>query len=122
MPAADPGDTSTIPPLAGTFSWYSRFANPIPETFGEEASHALRMKHGVYAHRSVQCRWRGVASGPICGGAHMSSAALEKHYRVRELALLWGFSDNTIIRIFANEPGVIRLESGAGKRKYITLS
>jgi hypothetical protein len=49
-------------------------------------------------------------------------AALEKHYRVRELACLWGFSDNTIIRLFAGEPGVIRLESGALKRKYTTLS
>ena len=53
----------------------------------------------------------------------MSSAvALEKHYRVRELGELWGFSDNTIIRLFATEPGVIRLESGAGRRKYTTLS
>ena len=52
----------------------------------------------------------------------MSAAALEKHYRVRELAALWGFSDNTIIRMFAREPGVIRLESGAGRRKYTTLS
>jgi len=38
----------------------------------------------------------------------MSSAALEKHYRVRELASLWGFSDNTIIRLFSTETGVIR--------------
>jgi hypothetical protein len=53
----------------------------------------------------------------------MSSAtALEKHYRVRDLASLWGFSDNTIIRLFTAEPGVIRLESGAGRRKYTTLS
>jgi hypothetical protein len=52
----------------------------------------------------------------------MSSAALEKHYRVRELAALWGFSDNTIIRMFACEPGVVRLESGGGRRKYTTLS
>jgi len=36
----------------------------------------------------------------------MSAAALEKHYRVREVAALWGFSDNTIIGIFASEPGV----------------
>ena len=54
--------------------------------------------------------------------AQMSSAAIEKHYRVRELASLWGFSDNTIIRLFTAEPGVIRLESGAGRRKYTTLS
>jgi MarR-like DNA-binding transcriptional regulator SgrR of sgrS sRNA len=52
----------------------------------------------------------------------MSSAALEKHYRVRELAALWGFSDNTIIRMFDCEAGVVRLESGAGRRKYTTLS
>jgi hypothetical protein len=52
----------------------------------------------------------------------MSSAALEKHYRVGELAALWGFSDNTIIRMFASEPGVVRLESGGGRRKYTTLS
>ena len=51
-----------------------------------------------------------------------SAAALEKHYRVRELGELWGFSDNTIIRLFASEAGVIRLESGAGRRKYTTLS
>lgn len=53
-------------------------------------------------------------------GSH--PAALEKHYRVRELASLWGFSENTIIRLFAAEPGVIRLESGTLKRKYTTLS
>jgi len=59
----------------------------------------------------------------FCEGARMNgAAALEKHYRVRELATLWGFSDNTIIRIFANEPGVIRLSSDVGRRKYITLS
>src|SRR5579863_7904560 len=51
-----------------------------------------------------------------------SAAALEKHYRVRELGELWGFSDNTVIRLFASEPGVVRLESGAGRRKYTTLS
>ena len=54
--------------------------------------------------------------------ARSGRAALEKHYRVRELASLWGFSDNTIIRLFASEPGVIRLESRALKRKYTTLS
>jgi hypothetical protein len=68
-------------------------------------------------------RGRRIWIHAICSGlAHMSSAALEKHYRVRELAALWGFSDNTIIRMFASEPGVVRLESGAGRRKYTTLS
>lgn len=52
----------------------------------------------------------------------MVSAALEKHYRVKDLASLWGFSDNTIIKLFSSEPGVICLESFTGKRKYTTLS
>src|ERR1051325_7889808 len=52
----------------------------------------------------------------------MGSTALEKHFRVRELAALWGFSDNTIIRLFSTEAGVIRLETGTGRRKYTTLS
>ncbi len=56
---------------------------------------------------------RGVPSG---------APALEKHFRVRELAGLWGFSDNTIIRLFEQEPEVIRLESGRGRRRYVTLS
>ena len=48
--------------------------------------------------------------------------AVEKHYRVKELADLWGFSENTIIKLFCNEDGVLRLESPTGKRKYATLS
>ena len=31
------------------------------------------------------------------------SLAREKHYRVKELADLWGFSENTIIKLFGNE-------------------
>ena len=50
------------------------------------------------------------------------SAAFEKHYRVKELAAQWGFCDNTIIGLFADEPGVLRLERITGKRKYTTLS
>jgi hypothetical protein len=50
------------------------------------------------------------------------SAALEKHYRVRELAKIWGFCDNTVIRIFAGEPEVIRLDRSVGQRKYVTIS
>lgn len=45
-----------------------------------------------------------------------------KHYRVKELAELWGFCDNTIIKLFANEPGVLRLERVTSKRTYTTLS
>ena len=53
----------------------------------------------------------------------MGSLAFEKHYRVKELADIWGLSPKTISRIFADEVGVIRVANdGTGKRKYETLS
>ena len=59
------------------------------------------------------------ASCPSLFRSSTNSSALEKHYRVRELATLWGFSDTTIIRLLESR-GVIRLESAAGRRKYTT--
>ncbi len=47
--------------------------------------------------------------------------ALEKHYRVKELAERWGLSINTVRRMFINEPDVLRLEDGH-KRRYATVS
>jgi len=47
---------------------------------------------------------------------------LQKHYRVKELAALWGLSRNTIIKYFATEEGVLRVFSNSGKRKYTVLS
>ena len=53
----------------------------------------------------------------------MGSFAFEKHYRVKELAGLWGLSPKTVTRIFADEAGVIRVANGVThKRKYATLS
>ena len=53
----------------------------------------------------------------------MSSIAFEKHYRVKDLGLLWGLSSKTLTRLFAEEAGVVRIENaGTGKRKYATLS
>jgi hypothetical protein len=50
------------------------------------------------------------------------STAFEKHYRVKELAELWGFAENAIIRLLRDEPGVLRLDGLGFKRKYQTLS
>jgi hypothetical protein len=48
---------------------------------------------------------------------------LEKHFRVKELAALWGLSDSTIIKLFTDEPGVLRVTTpGTGKRRYAVLS
>ena len=51
-----------------------------------------------------------------------SHPAFQKHYRVKDLAELWGFCDNTIIRLFSGEPDVVRLESVTAKRSYVSLS
>lgn len=51
------------------------------------------------------------------------STATEKHYRVNELAELWGFSRYTIIRLFAHEPGVLNLGTmGTERRRYVSIS
>lgn len=53
----------------------------------------------------------------------MASFAFEKHYRVKELAGIWGLSPKTVSRLFADEPGVIRVANDLrGKRKYATIS
>jgi hypothetical protein len=50
-------------------------------------------------------------------------STFEKHYRPKDLAELWGLSPKTIGRLFAFEPGVIRVSNeGKGKRAYATLS
>ena len=47
----------------------------------------------------------------------------EKHYSVAELAKLWQLSENTIRRMFENEPGVIvwGVAERRFKRRYRTL-
>jgi len=53
----------------------------------------------------------------------MASLALERHYRVKELAALWGLSPKTVMRVFAGEADIIRIDNkGKGKRRYATLS
>ncbi len=42
----------------------------------------------------------------------------EKHYRVSDLALLWSVHPKTVLRLFAKEPGVLRLP---GKRSVILI-
>ena len=51
-----------------------------------------------------------------------TTAPFEKHYSVKELAGLWGFSERTIRRMFAAEPGVLEWaqEETRSKRSYRT--
>jgi hypothetical protein len=51
-----------------------------------------------------------------------SAVALEKHYSVPELAKIWFLSENTVRRIFLEEPGVLKLahKETRHKRRYTT--
>jgi hypothetical protein len=48
---------------------------------------------------------------------------LERHYTVSELSKLWFFSENTIRRLFTQEPGVIKIarQPTRVKRGYTSL-
>ena len=49
--------------------------------------------------------------------------ALERHYKVAELAELWGMSAKLIRRIFADQPGVLKIDRPEllHKRGYCSL-
>ena len=51
-------------------------------------------------------------------------APFERHYTPKELAEIWHLDENTIRRIFQDEPGVLKIGNShlRGKRRpYITL-
>jgi hypothetical protein len=52
-----------------------------------------------------------------------SEKAVEKHYSVEEIGILWGLSPRTVRRIFDTEPGVIVFGNPGSmkKRRYITI-
>src|SRR6266566_3720678 len=85
------------------------------QTFGKKRAHALQI--GMNPKYLPQISSQG---GSALG---LATVAFEKHYRVRELARLWGLSAKTVTRMFVEEAGVIRVANdGTGKRKYATLS
>ena len=47
------------------------------------------------------------------------TAAFERHYRVGELAKLWGVGRETVRQLFINEPGVIRIRLGRKKKNTV---
>ncbi len=51
------------------------------------------------------------------------SAVLEKHLTTKELAAIWGVSQTTIVRIFCDEEGVLKLAKPArpGTRTRVEL-
>jgi hypothetical protein len=57
------------------------------------------------------------------GEAVSKAPAFERHYTVREIAVLWQLSEDTVRRCFQGEPGVVRIATcrKGSKRRYITL-
>jgi hypothetical protein len=51
-------------------------------------------------------------------------SALERHYKPREIAEMWGWSVKTVIRRFRNEPGVLKVERSEtwNKRRYTQIT
>lgn len=51
--------------------------------------------------------------------ATLEEATFEKHYRIGELALLWGLGRETVRKIVKDDPGVIKIRMG--RKKVHTL-
>jgi hypothetical protein len=52
------------------------------------------------------------------------TASMEKHFSVAEVAEKWALSEDTVRRLFENEPGVLVIEPARGRfsrRRYRTL-
>jgi hypothetical protein len=47
---------------------------------------------------------------------HADASAFEKHYRVGDLAELWGLGRETIHKLVKDDPGVIKISMGRNKR------
>jgi len=62
----------------------------------------------------------GLASAAVLG---VGIVSLERHCSVGELSRLWGFSENTIRRLFRKEPVVLKIdhEGNLQKRRYTSL-
>jgi hypothetical protein len=75
----------------------------------------VERRGGIYA----DCR-RGVGNFQMVNGKDADrlsteAAAFEKHYRISELARIWGLGRETIRRLVKEEPGVIKIRMGRRK-------
>jgi hypothetical protein len=53
---------------------------------------------------------------------HNSNPALERHYTVQEIAELWGYSRQTVSRMFRNESGVLQITNAPSKHRRIHIT
>lgn len=50
-------------------------------------------------------------------------ATMDRHFTPKELAELWGFSENTVRKLFQDRQGVLKLGTAfrKGRRGYVSL-
>ena len=75
----------------------------------------MERRGGIYA----DCR-RGVGDFQMVNGKDADTldteaAAFETHYRIGELARMWGLGRETIRRLVKDDPGVIKIRMGRRK-------
>ena len=51
-------------------------------------------------------------------GSPGDQAFIEKHYRIAELARIWGIGRETVRKIVKDEPGVIQIRQGRKKNTH----
>ena len=64
-------------------------------------------KIGVLA-MSLQARYKNNSKLPAPTTGGIVGLSKERHYTVKELAELWGFSKSYVYELFENEPGVLK--------------
>jgi hypothetical protein len=60
-----------------------------------------------------------MANGKDADTLDTEAAAFETHYRIGELARMWGLGRETIRRLVKDEPGVIKIRMGRKKAHTI---
>jgi hypothetical protein len=79
------------------------------------------------ARRSLKFRTRYAATSvyiPTKDDTSSTGVENEKHFDLSELAATWALSVETIRKLFADDPGVVKMPSASGttgRRRYCTL-
>jgi hypothetical protein len=62
---------------------------------------------------------RGAARRLIVAGLLVENTTFEKHYRISDLARLWGLGRETVHKLVKEDPGVIKIRMGRKKAHTI---
>jgi hypothetical protein len=94
--------------------------SPNPQYIGESApALLLPYKQPIFDSVPLLLRDASLRFRAGTGADAMTQSFEEPHFSVKQLSERWGFSERTIRRRFAYEPGVVVIEKGVRfKRRY----